>query len=196
MQSHDFFINLILSVIMIVGVYQFYFLTQRYTLVEVRTFHSRLDEKMPFWPSWSWIYSFLYYPAILYINWLVESPRDFTIIAFSYIVLLVMQMVCFSAFPVSTPEHWRSINTGSSWSERFLLFVQRFDAPSNCFPSMHVSVATLTALLALGSLGPWVFLFPLLIALSCTFTKQHYLADLPAGAVLGWVAYQVYLLLI
>ncbi len=196
MQIHDFAINLILSVILIVGVYQFYFLTQRYTFVEVRTFHSRLDERIPFWPTWSWIYSFLYYPAILYINWLVEDSRQFTIIAFSYIVLLVMQMACFSLFPVSTPEHWRSINPGQSWSERFLLFVQRFDAPSNCFPSMHVSVAMLTALLALGSLGPWVFLFPLLIALSCTFTKQHYLADLPAGALLGWVAYQVYLLLI
>lgn len=196
MQIHDFAINLILSVIMIVGVYQFYFLTQRYTFVEVRTFRSRLDEKIPFWPTWSWIYSFLYYPAILYINWLVEDSRQFTIIAFSYIVLLVMQMACFSLFPVSTPEHWRSINPGQSWSERFLLFVQRFDAPSNCFPSMHVSVAMLTALLALGSLGPWVFLFPLLIALSCTFTKQHYLADLPAGALLGWLAYQVYLLLI
>lgn len=196
MQIHDFAINLILSVILIVGVYQFYFLTQRYTFVEVRTFHSRLDEKIPFWPTWSWIYSFLYYPAILYINWLVEDSRHFTIIAFSYIVLLVMQMACFSLFPVSTPEHWRSINTGRSGSERFLLFVQRFDAPSNCFPSMHVSVAMLTALLAFGSLGPWVFVFPLLIALSCTFTKQHYLADLPAGALLGWLAYQVYLLLI
>ncbi|MBC9250001.1 hypothetical protein A9179_06890 [Pseudomonas alcaligenes] len=196
MQLPDFFINLILSVIMIVGVYQFYFFTQRYTFVEVRTFHSRLDERVPFWPSWSWIYSFLYYPAILYINWLVEDSRHFTITAFSYIVLLIMQMGCFTLFPVATPAHWRSINAGQSWSERFLLFVQRFDAPSNCFPSMHVSVAMLTALLAMGALGPWVFLFPLLIALSCTFTKQHYLADLPAGAVLGWLAYQVYLLLI
>ena len=196
MSLQDFAINLILSVIMIVGVYQFYFFTQRYTLVPVRTFHSRLDEKIPFWPTWSWIYSFLYYPAILYINWLVEDPRHFTITAFSYIVLLLMQMGFFALFPVSTPEHWRSINPGRSWSERFLLFVQRFDAPSNCFPSMHVSVAMLTALLAYASLGPWVFLFPLLIALSCTFTKQHYLADLPAGALLGWVAYQVYLALI
>lgn len=79
-----------------------------------------------------------------------------------------------------------TINTGKSWSEKFLLFVQKFDDSSNCFPSMHVSVATLTALLALGTLGPWVFLFPLLIACSCTFTKQHYLLDLPAGAALGW----------
>jgi membrane-associated phospholipid phosphatase len=38
-----------------------------------------------------------------------------------------------------------------------------------------------------------VFLFPLLIAASCVFTKQHYLVDLPAGAALGWGAYQLFL---
>ena len=37
--------------------------------------------------------------------------------------------------------------------------------------------------------------FPLLIALSCVLTKQHYLIDLPFGALLGWVAYRLFLLL-
>jgi hypothetical protein len=30
---------------------------------------------------------------------------------------------------------------------------------------------------------------PALIALSCVLTKQHYLIDLPFGALLGWSAY-------
>lgn len=192
MRPLDYIIHLILSGIIIVGVYQFYFFTQRHMLREAREFSSSIDEKIPFWPGWSWVYSFLYYPAILYINWIVTDEHHFIIIIFSYIILLAMQMTFFSLFPVSTPEHWRTINTGKSWSEKFLLFVQKFDDSSNCFPSMHVSVATLTALLALGTLGPWVFLFPILIACSCTFTKQHYLLDLPAGAALGWVAYEIY----
>jgi hypothetical protein len=29
--------------------------------------------------------------------------------------------------------------------------------------------------------------------LSCIFTKQHYLIDLPAGAGLGWAAHEAYL---
>ena len=61
---------------------------------------------------------------------------------------------------------------------------------------MHVSVAMLTALHALPSLGIVAFLFPILIALSCVFTKQHYLIDLPAGAVLGGFAYWLYLLVV
>ncbi|MDF7675553.1 phosphatase PAP2 family protein [Neisseriaceae bacterium ESL0693] len=162
----------------------------------VKIFHSPIDEKIPFWPWWSWIYSFLYYPAILYLNWIFIDARQFIMAVMAFIMLLAMQMICFTLFPVAVPVHWRTINNGKTASEKFLLFVQKFDDSSNCFPSMHVSVATLTALLAYASLGPWVFLFPVLIALSCIFTKQHYLLDLPVGAFLGWVAFCGYQVLI
>jgi uncharacterized membrane protein YbhN (UPF0104 family) len=59
-------------------------------------------------------------------------------------------------------------------------------------PSMHTSVAMLTALYLQPHLGTWAFLFPVVIGLSCLFTKQHYVVDLPAGAALGWVAYRVF----
>lgn len=192
MTAVDYIVNLVLSGILIVGAYQFYFFTQRHPLRAAREFHSPLDEKIPFVPWWSWIYSFLYYPAILYLNWLVDDAREFTMLAFSFLMLLFMQMLFFWLLPVSTPAHWRSINTGRTASEKFLLFVQKFDQSSNCFPSMHVSVAMLTALHALPHLGTAAFAFPLLIALSCLFTKQHYLIDLPAGALLGWLAHCLY----
>jgi membrane-associated phospholipid phosphatase len=154
-----------------------------------------LDERIPFRPGWAWVYSLLYYPAIVYLNWTVTSPAHFNRMAMSFFVLLAGQMAFFVFFPVETPARWREIGGGGTLSERFLRFVRRFDAPSNCFPSMHVSVATLTAFHALPSLGPLVFLFPALIALSCVYTKQHYLADLPAGAALGAAAFGVFTLL-
>ncbi|MDR2837341.1 MAG: phosphatase PAP2 family protein [Azonexus sp.] len=192
MKPQDYLINIILSAILIVGAYQFYFFTQRHPIKKARFFDSPIDEKLPFWPIWAWVYSFLYYPAILYLNWIATDARHFTLMAFSFILLLFMQMAFFYIYPVQTPEHWRAINTGRSAAEKFLLFVQKFDAPSNCFPSMHVSVATLTALHAQAALGPWVFAFPLLIAISCIFTKQHYLIDLPFGALLGAAGYEIY----
>lgn len=140
--------------------------------------------------------SFKSIPAILYLNWLAVDSRQFALMAFSFIVLLVLQMTCFYLYSVGTPPHWRSINTGTRMSERFLCFVQKFDAPGNCFPSMHVSVAMLTALHAAQSLGPWACLFPVLIALSCIFTKQHSLIGLPFGAVLGVIAFKGYELLL
>jgi membrane-associated phospholipid phosphatase len=193
MHIQTFIVNLILSIIMIVGVYQFYFLTQRHHFRPVRIFHSKIDEKIPFVAWWSWVYSFLYYPAILFLTWIVQDPAQFTLMAFSFMVLLVMQMAAFYFFPVATPEHWRSLNKGESHSERFLLFVQKFDKASNCFPSMHVSVAMLTALHAYPTLGSVAYLFPILIAISCIFTKQHYLIDLPFGALLGALAYGSFL---
>jgi len=189
----DYAIHLVMTVFLIFGVYQFYFWCQRHPAGSVRSFSWPVDEWIPYRPRWAWIYSFLYYPAIVVLNWTVTSPRHFNHLAMSFFVLLLGQMAFFVLFPVETPAHWRSLNQGRSLSEKFLLFVRRFDAPSNCFPSMHVSVAMLTALHAHPMLGPWVFLFPALIALSCIFTKQHYLVDLPAGAALGWGAYQVFL---
>ena len=192
MNPSDYVIHLILSIFLIVGVYQFYFWCQRHQLAQPRELKLPADDWIPYRPDWVWIYSFLYYPVILYINWVIESPSQFTRIATSYLLLLGFQMVFFLIFPVVTPESWRAVNRRRSLSERFLSLVQRFDASSNSFPSMHVSVAMLTALHLYSHLGPWVATFPVLIALSCLFTKQHYLIDVPAGAALGWATFYAY----
>jgi len=192
MKITDYAVNLVLSVFLIVGVYQFYFWCQRNHLTAPRELRLRLDDWIPYWPSWVWIYSCIYYPLILYLNFVMESPRHFTHVAVSYVLLLGLQMAFFVLFPVTTPEHWRSFNRQRTLSERFLARVQRFDARSNSFPSMHVSVAMLTSLHLLPQLGVLAFAFPLLIALSCLFTKQHYLLYLPPGAALGWVVHGLY----
>lgn len=191
----DVAVNLVLSVVLIVGAYQFYFFTQRHRLRPGRTFSFAVDERIPFVPAWSWVYSLLYYPAILYLNLVATSAAHFTRMAFSFIVLLAMQMACFAIYPVATPRHWRQMKAEHSTGARFLAFVRHFDGETNCFPSMHVSVATLTALHAAPTLGAWAWGFPILIALSCVLTKQHYLIDLPFGALLGALAWCVYRLL-
>jgi membrane-associated phospholipid phosphatase len=192
MSAHDYLIHLTLSVFLIIGVYQFYFWCQKNPLSAARELKLAVDDWIPYRPGWVWIYSLLYYPAILYINFVVESPRQFTHLAISYLLLLLLQMAFFLLFPVVTPESWRAGNGQRTWSERFLALVQRFDARSNSFPSMHTSVATLTAIHLYPSLGSWAWLFPMLIGLSCLFTKQHYVIDIPAGAALGWVTFRVF----
>lgn len=191
-QPVDRVMQLVVSAFLIVGVYQFYFWCQRNPAAAPRQFRTALDDRIPFQPRWVWIYSFLYYPVIVAINWTVTSPRHFLYVAISYLILLVFQMIFFVFLPVETPAEWRTASAGQGRSRRFLAFVQKFDAPSNSFPSMHTSVAMLTALHLYPALGPVVFGFPVLIALSCLFTKQHYLVDLPAGAVLGWLVYQIF----
>ena len=192
MRPIDYAINLTLSVFLIVGVYQFYFWCQRNHATAPRQLKLRIDDLIPYWPSWVWIYSCIYYPLILYLNFIVESPQQFTYVAVSYVLLLVLQMIFFVLFPVTTPPQWRAFNRERTLSERFLALVQRFDASSNCFPSMHVSVAMLSAFHLMPHIGPSAFAFPVIIALSCLFTKQHYLVDLPAGALLGWTTYRLF----
>ena len=190
MQPIDYFIHLVLSIILIIGAYQFYFWCQRNHLIAPRQMKLGIDELLPYWPSWVWIYSLLYYPLILILNFIMDSPRQFTHMAISFMLLLWLQMVFFVAFPVVTPEHWRQYNQRRTLSERFLAIVQKFDARSNSFPSMHVSVAMLTAMHLVPHVGTLALGFPVLIALSCLFTKQHYVIDLPAGALLGWGTYR------
>jgi membrane-associated phospholipid phosphatase len=196
MRPSDYVINLVLSGVLIVGAYQFYFWCQRNAPFEPRELRLPIDELIPFVPRWVWIYSFLYYPAILYVNLVVKSAEQFTQVAASYMLLLALQVACFLLFPVRTPLSWRVRPEHRTLSERFLAFVQRFDAPSNSFPSMHTSVAMLTALHLFDRHGMVVFAFPALIGMSCLFTKQHYVVDIPAGAALGWTAHQLHLGLI
>jgi membrane-associated phospholipid phosphatase len=127
MSAIDYAIDLMLSIMLIIGVYQFYFWCQRNQFAKSRELQLPIDEWLPYWPGWVW-----------------------------------------------------------------LSLVHRFDARSNSFPSMHLSVATLTAMHLQPQFGVAGFAFPVLIAMSCLFTKQHYLIDLPPGAALGWFVYRIY----
>ncbi|HLY74847.1 MAG TPA: hypothetical protein VKU80_12080, partial [Planctomycetota bacterium] len=124
MNAIDYAIHLVMTVFLIFGVYQFYFWCQRHPAATTRQFSTSLDERIPSRPRWAWIYSFLYYPAIVYLNWTVSSPRHFNHLAMSFFILLVGQMLFFVLLPVETPPHWRELNRGRTRSEKFLLFVR------------------------------------------------------------------------
>ena len=198
MTAIDYIVCLVEAVVMIIGGYQFYFFVQRHHFREAREFDTWLDDRLPFWPWWVWIYAVLYYPIILLLIFAQDSFRAFNHAAFSYLVLLAMQFAVFYFFPVRIPERWRVYDANASLSLRMLAFVHRFDKTDNSIPSMHVSVATLTAIYmhaeflpALGIYAPVVWSFPVLIALSALFTKQHYVYDILPGAAFGWAAWWI-----
>jgi len=195
--TFDLVVGLTSTVVMIIGGYQFYFWCQRRTKGRARSFSFRMENAIRLRPAWVWIYSGLYYPAIVAAVLSARDFRYFNYMAFSYFVLLAFQMAAFLTFPVEVPPEWRQgIVREASTSQRFLAFVHGFDARSNCFPSMHVSVATLTALHIarnLPSLAIAGAVFVVLIVFSCIFTKQHYLMDIPVALMLGWFCFQIFL---
>lgn len=200
MSYADVIVAFVLTVVLILGGYQIYFLPQKYPFKAARQAMLKVDEKIPFKPRWVWIYSLFYYPFIISTIWTVSDLREFTYVGMNFLLLLIFQLILAYIFPIKTPSTWRNYNPGNSLSERFLSLVHHFDKGGNCFPSMHVGTAFLTALHIYNNLSAQsnsliylVFIMPILISMSTLFTKQHYVIDIPAGAVLGFFVFSIHL---
>ena len=161
-----------------------------------KQFDMKIDRLFKFRGWWVWLYSGLYYPMIVLIVLTLDDMKHYNYTAMSFFLLLFMQMVFFRYYPVETPAEWRDFGESNTLSVRFMKFVQSYDDNTNCFPSMHVSVATLVALHMWSNVGDVVgyypFAFPVIIALSALWTKQHYVVDVVAGVPLGWLAWKAY----
>lgn len=195
----DFVVAFLLAAVLIVGGYQIYFLPQKGAFRASRSLLLSLDNRIPFKPGWVWIYSLVYYPFIVSTIFTIHDFRQFAYTSANFLLLLVVQVGIAFLFPVKTPDHWRSYDRTGSVSEKFLSFVHTYDRGGNCFPSMHLAVATLASLHMvqnllgqLGAVAYAIFVFPVLIMMSCLFTKQHYLLDLPAGCALATAVFLLY----
>jgi membrane-associated phospholipid phosphatase len=191
----DRIIEIAMTVVLIIGGYQFYFAAQRCRWRPARLLETRFDGWIKYDPRWVWVYSGLYYPMILLAALALPTWREFALAVGCYLALLVVQLAFFLFVPVEIPVSWRSVWC-APWegtvSQRFLDVVWSYDKLRNSMPSMHVSVATMTDLMiwrewpAAGQIG---LLFPALIAISALKTKQHYVVDVVPGAVLGVAVY-------
>ncbi|MEE9549476.1 MAG: phosphatase PAP2 family protein [Candidatus Binatia bacterium] len=196
--SIDYLVMVTMTLVLIIGVYQFYFWCQRQLIRPRKELLTVFDSWFDYQPSWVWIYSGLYYPVIVLTTITIIDIRHFAYTAFSYFILLALQMAFFLLFPVESPAEWRNLVSDNNLSERLLRFVQKYDADSNCFPSMHVSVATHTSLHIMTNIPFftfWIMLFPIFVALSALYTKRHYFLDIIPGALLGWGVFQIHKLL-
>jgi len=199
MTTLDTLLMLLISIILIVGVYQFYFFPQNHPLKEPRELSTKIDDKIPFVPSWAWLYGGLYYPMVISLVFSINNFQQYVYIAANFLLLAFIQILFFTFYPIMTPARWRDYSQNSGKPQKFLKYVQSFDAATNCFPSMHVSVAMMTSLhminngavehpVAVGL----VWSFPVFIAVSCLLTKQHYIIDTIFGALLGAFVFWIY----
>jgi membrane-associated phospholipid phosphatase len=190
----DRMLELFITVVLIVGGYQFYFWAQRQEFFDARYFETSWDRKINFDPRWVWIYSGLYYPMILLAALSVPTWQAYAYCVGCFLTLLAIQVTMFVLWPVAIPAYWRatlevrSARVRYPHSMRMLNLVWSYDKFRNSLPSMHVSVAMMVDLTiwqnwpVAGYVGG---LFPLLIATSALKTKQHYVVDVVPGAILG-----------
>lgn len=192
----DRVIELAMTIVLIIGGYQFYFWSQRQKFRQSRTLITRLDSWFTYDARWVWVYSGLYYPMILMAALAVPGWREFAFVVGCYLTLLFVQVQFFLWWPTEVPEQWRK-DARAGWvakhgpytrSQQFMDFVWSYDKMRNGCPSMHVSMAMMTDLTISAywpSAAYWGWLFPVLIAASAIKTKQHFVADVIPGAVCG-----------
>lgn len=194
MTGFDRLLEVFITIVLIVGGYQFYFWAQRQTFRPARYILTRWDSRVRFDARWVWIYSGLYYPMIILAALSVPDWRAYAVTVGCFLALLAIQVTFFISLPVAIPAEWRTtleVNVARlkhPLSMRMLDMVWSYDKLRNSMPSMHVSVATMVDLTIwqnwpiMGYVGG---LFPLLIGISALKTKQHYVLDVVPGAIMG-----------
>jgi membrane-associated phospholipid phosphatase len=153
--------------------------------------------------SLSYVAYFLFMPVfggILIISGIWRRPGPKLMCAWYVCCVLVtyyLHYLVFFLFPVQGPAfHFDAgiaLDPGFVINRFHQMIVSRGDVPGGCFPSSHVAVALLHALIAWRLRWRWLCaisaVITVSICLSIVYTRTHYAVDAVAGlisAVLCW----------
>ena len=161
----------------------------------VRSLATPLDALIPFVPETIFLYAWVY-TAMVFPLFVVRSPALFRRVGLAYAIVIAACLAVFAVYPVTAVDLRPDV--GVLDTSRFagwgVKLIYTLDPPYNLFPSIHLAVATLAALSAwkarpvYGAIG---FAWVLLIAVSVSTVKQHFLVDGVAGAGLACAVYAV-----
>jgi len=152
---------------------------------------SFLDRLFPFVDQAVWLYLSIY--LLMPIGpYLMNKRREILRYAMGVVVIGIIADLIFFFWPTICPRPETAEPTAAYHALTLI------DTPFHAFPSLHAAFAVYSALCAgqvLRDLGArtiwrnavWLWAFSILIA--TLLTKQHVIADLAAGAVLGFSAH-------
>ena len=156
------------------------------------------DQAIPFLPWTVWLYGTITWASFL--AWLQVPDQHHA--RRMFVAVVSACAVCWAGFvlyPTTYPrELWPlppfsgDASWFAAWTRYELADLRAVDSPSNCFPSMHVAMATSISVTWAGFLRrPWARPLPLVwaaVVCICTLTtKQHYIVDVPGGMLAGLV---------
>jgi membrane-associated phospholipid phosphatase len=181
-----------LTALAMIALYALYFPATRYALqltpIDMST---PLDRAIPLTPAWAPIYAMIY-PAALSPLFVIRHPLLFRRVALAFALSVSVGLALFLITPVHMtlrpPAH---TVTGDGFLEWGVRFCYTLDAPTGCFPSLHVCCATLAAIAcgwANERAGQIMWITALLIDLSTLYMKQHFIADVISGTLLALTA--------
>ena len=154
----------------------------------------QLDAAIPLQPAWAIVYGALYLFLIVLPVFIVRQPEHIRRTVLAYLMVWLTAFVCFFVYPTVAMRPVRVL--GGDFGAWGLRALYDMDPPYNCFPSIHVAhsfVSALTCWRVHRRLGIVATLCAALVGVSTLFTKQHYVVDVVAGALLAFVAYVIFL---
>ena len=179
--------------------YTLYYLTNHYPVIEPKLLPmTMIDRVTPFLPYTVLIYisEYIYF---IFVYFSLRNYDNINRYLYSFFLLQSVSCFVFAVYPTIYPRELFPISQELPfWLQGVWGWLRTQDAPTNCFPSLHVSSVYLSAL-AFRTDGPdhqgkdlaskikyWIFMsWGTLIALSTLTTKQHYLADIMSGLTLS-----------
>lgn len=184
-----------IAMVVLVSLVPFYIFIAR--TVADRTLYAPamvLDRLLPLQPIWALVYGAVYLFLILLPVFVIRQQEHIRRTVFAYLTVWTLAYACFLVYPTVAPRPASVMGEGFAvWGLRFLYAA---DPPYNCFPSLHVAHAFVSALTCYRlhrELGIIAVACAGLVAVSTLFTKQHYVADVIAGILLAVLAYVVFL---
>ena len=159
------------------------------------SFETALDAAIPVRPEWIVIYylTFVFWlgSAVLILS---ESPAYARRTAKGYLIAMLLSCVVFLVWPTTMT---RPVPPDTGFFNLLLGQLYQIDDPVHLFPSLHVLITYFCIRAAMGSRiiprwyfpASWVFL--VLVCLCILFVKQHVLADIPSGILIGEISVQL-----
>ncbi|MBI2067098.1 MAG: phosphatase PAP2 family protein [Deltaproteobacteria bacterium] len=148
------------------------------------------EREIPFIPEFIWAYLLIYvFVTLPYL--LVDDLVFFRKVVKAFLICIVVHFAFFLIYPV---EYVLRPAVDYEWGGiyKLITFYYWVDLPYNCFPSMHISNAFMVAYMLREYrpvLGKILFPGAVLVAISVVLVKQHYIADVVSGYVVGWGIY-------
>src|SRR5262245_57138224 len=161
-----------------------YTFTGRFYLRAPATFELWLPDRLIPFVDWTiWVYGsqfLLLYGCFLGVN----SARIISRLVYAISLASLLAFCVFLIYPTEFPRSV-TVEEGSAFAFRFLYSI---DSAANCFPSLHVALAWLSALSLRDErrkAGALAMVWAALISISTLTTKQHYFVDLVGGGGLA-----------
>ncbi len=145
-----------------------------------------LDAHVPVLPVMIWFYLPGYVCLFLLVLWLLRDTASFRASLFCFAGISVVAVASFVLLAMPAPPR-PALGTGGT-NELLLTWLYGFDPAANVFPSLHVANSVLCAGIARQldrRLGIVAWALALLVALSTVTLRQHWIADVVSGALLG-----------